>query len=70
MTNAPTMGVPVVAITHHRLVARGRVPPVVMNHCWLGESSFCADAHLGLLLCRDADLCLLIGIGPRLPRRQ
>jgi hypothetical protein len=50
-------------------IAQGRVLPLVMHHCQPGESLSCADAHLGLLLCHDTNLHLLIGIGPRLPRR-
>jgi hypothetical protein len=66
MADPPTVRVPTVIVAHHRLVTQGWVPPLVVHHCWLGESSFCADACLVLLLDRDAGLCSLIGVGPRL----
>jgi hypothetical protein len=47
-------------------VEQGWMPPLVRHHHQPGGSLLCAGAFLGLLLCHDTDLCLLIGVGPRL----
>jgi hypothetical protein len=66
--NVPVAGIPAVIIARRHPIARGQTPPLVMHHHRPGESSSCADTHLGSLLCRDTGLCLLIGVG-RLARR-
>jgi hypothetical protein len=49
---------------------QGRTPPAARHYHCSGESLLCAVACLGLLLRRDAYLCLLICRGkvPRVPR--
>jgi hypothetical protein len=68
MVDVPIVGAPATIIASYRPIAQGRAPPPVGHHHRLGESSSYADACLGLLLCHDTDLCLLIGVGPHLLR--
>jgi hypothetical protein len=42
---------------------QGRMPLPAKSRHWSNESLLYAMAHLGLLLCRDTDLYLLIGLG-------
>jgi hypothetical protein len=68
--DAPVVGVPIMIAAHRHPIMQGWAPPVV-RHCQQPcESLSCADAHLGLLLCCDTSLCLLISIGPRLLRMR
>jgi hypothetical protein len=67
MPNVPTAGAPATITASPRPVEQGRAPPSLAgDHHRPGESLLCAGACLGLLHCRDADFCLLIGIGLRL----
>jgi hypothetical protein len=68
IVDAPATGVPVVVISHHHPVVRGPVPPPVTLCHRPGESPH-ASIRMGLFLCRDVSLCLLTGIGLRLPCR-
>jgi hypothetical protein len=65
MADVPTMGAPTAIATNHHPFTRGWMPPLVGPCHWPGESLLRADAHLGLLLCCDADFPLLIGVGLR-----
>jgi hypothetical protein len=69
MADVPIVGVLVTIVAHCVLITRGRAPPLVMHCHLLGESSSCANGHLGSLLCHDAGLCLFTGVGPRLPHQ-
>jgi hypothetical protein len=64
--DAPAVGVSVVIAARRCPVVQRRALPLVWHCRRPGESSSCVDAHLGLVLTRDAGICLLIGIGPRL----
>jgi hypothetical protein len=57
-------GAPAVITASHRPVEQGWMPPSLAGHHHLpSESLLYAGACLNLLLCRDTDFCLLIGIG-------
>jgi hypothetical protein len=64
MANTPAAGAPAAITASHHPVEQRRMPPSLAGHCRRpGESLLCANACLGLLLCRDAGFYLLIGIG-------
>jgi hypothetical protein len=56
-------GAPTAIVASCRPVVQGWMPPLVGPHHRPGKSLLCAGACLGLLLYRDAEFCLLIGIG-------
>jgi hypothetical protein len=60
MTNVLVAGAPATIAANRRPIEERRMPPLVGNRHRPGGSLLSADACLGLLLCRDADLCLLI----------
>jgi hypothetical protein len=54
--------------TSRRPIKQGWAPPPVRHRHRLGGSLLYAGAFLGLLLCRDVGLRLLIGVGLHLPK--
>jgi hypothetical protein len=66
MAHAPAAEAPAMITISCRLVTQGRMPSLVEHHRRPSESLLCAVAFLVLLLCRDIDFCLLIGVGPHL----
>jgi hypothetical protein len=63
MASIPVAGATTAITTSCHPITQGWTPPLARPHHRLGESLLLIDAHLGLLLCRDADFCLLIGVG-------
>jgi hypothetical protein len=70
MADVPIGGAPAAITASCRPVAQGRMPPLVGPRRHPSESLLCADARLGLLLCRDVGFCLLLGVGLRLLRMR
>jgi hypothetical protein len=58
-----TAGAPAAIAVSHRTVMQERIHPLVGHRHWPGESLLHVDAHLGLILHRDADLYPLAGSG-------
>jgi hypothetical protein len=65
-TDAPTVGALATIIVSCCPAAYWRMPPLVGHPYRPGESLLYVDACLGILLYRDANFYLLIGIGPHL----
>jgi hypothetical protein len=70
MVDAHAVGAPTAITASCHPVAQGWAPPLVSHRRQSGEFLSYADACLGLLLCRDANLCLLIGVGTCLLHTQ
>jgi hypothetical protein len=69
MANVPMARAPAVITTNRRPTEQGQTPPSLARHQHQpGESLLCGEGCLGFLLCRDANFCLLIGVGLRLHR--
>jgi hypothetical protein len=63
MASIPVAGATTAITTSCHPITQGWTPPLARPHHRPGESLLLIDAHLGLLLCHDADFCLLIGVG-------
>jgi hypothetical protein len=69
MVNVPVAGAPAAFTASHRPIEQGRMPlSLVVHRRQPSESLLCVGTCLGLLLCRDTDFSLLIGVGLRLLR--
>jgi hypothetical protein len=62
-TNTPTAGAPAAIAASRCSIEQGQTPPLVEHRRQPSESLLYAGACLGLLLCRDTILYLLIGTG-------
>jgi hypothetical protein len=63
MADFPIAGAPATIAASCHPVMQGWMPPLVEPHRRSGESLLYFDARLGLLLCRDADFSMFIGVG-------
>jgi hypothetical protein len=64
MVNIPMVGAPAAITANCRPAEQGQMPPsLVEHHRQPSEPLLYAGTRLGLLLCRDANFFLLIGIG-------
>jgi hypothetical protein len=60
MVDVPATGALIVIVANRHTIAQGQTPPLVGHRRWPSESLLHAGACLSLLICHDANLCLLI----------